>query len=67
MKKDAVILIADDNPQHIEAMASSLYKIGARVVAADSVRGALELLEQKRVESDHFRFIPGQNPDGMNC
>ncbi|MBM4104106.1 MAG: sigma-54-dependent Fis family transcriptional regulator [Planctomycetes bacterium] len=65
MKKDAVILIADDNPQHIEAMASSLYKTGARVVAADSVQGAMELLEQKRVDLVISDLFTGKTPDGI--
>jgi two-component system response regulator HydG len=65
MKKDAVILIADDNPQHIEAMASSLYKTGAKVVAADSVQGALELLEQKHVDLVISDLFTSQNPDGI--
>jgi CheY-like chemotaxis protein len=44
MKKDAVILIADDNPQHVVAMVLSLHKTGAMVVATESARQALELL-----------------------
>jgi two-component system response regulator HydG len=65
MKKDAVILIADDNPQHIEAMASSLHKAGVKVVAADSVRAAMELLEQKRVDLVISDLFHGQTPDGI--
>jgi len=65
MKKDAVILIADDNPQHAEAMASSLYKTGAKVVAVDSVRQALDLLEQKRVDLVISDLFVGQTPDGI--
>jgi hypothetical protein len=66
MKKDAVILIADDNPRHIEAMASSLYKTGAKVVATDSVRGALEL--NKNVLTWSFPiYSPAKILMGLNC
>jgi DNA-binding NtrC family response regulator len=65
MKKDAVILIADDNSQHAEAMASSLQKTGAKVISTDSARQALDLLEQKRVDLVISDLFAGQIPDGI--
>jgi DNA-binding NtrC family response regulator len=65
MKKDAVILIADDNSQHAEAMASPLQKTGAKVILADSVRQALDLLEENRVDLVISDLFTGQTPDGI--
>jgi two-component system response regulator HydG len=65
MKKDAVILIADNNPQHVEAMVLSLHKTGAKVVATESARQALELLEQKQIDLVISDLFTGQTPDGI--
>jgi two-component system response regulator HydG len=65
MRKDAVVLIVEEDSHHSEAMAEALTKAGVRVVRSDAVSHALEVVSQKRVDLIISDLFAGRNPDGI--
>lgn len=65
MRKDAVVLIVEDDSHHSEAMAEALGKAGVKVIRSDAVSHALELISQKRVDLIISDLFAGRNPDGI--
>lgn len=65
MRKDAVVLIVEEDSHHSEAMAEALGKAGVKVIRSDAVSHALELISQKRVDLIISDLFAGRNPDGI--
>ncbi len=65
MRKDAVVLIVEEDSHHSEAMAEALTKAGVRVVRSDAISHALEVVSQKRVDLIISDLFAGRNPDGI--
>jgi len=65
MRKDAVVLIVEDDSHHSEAMAEALGKAGVKVIRSDAVSHALELISQKRIDLIISDLFAGRNPDGI--
>lgn len=65
MRKDAVVLIVEEDLQHSEAMASVLIGAGVKVIRSDAVSHALELISQKRIDLIISDLFAGCSPDGI--
>jgi len=65
MRKDAVVLIVEEDSHHSEAMAEALGKAGVKVIRSDAVSHALELISQKRIDLIISDLFAGRNPDGI--
>ncbi|MEN6308308.1 MAG: sigma-54 dependent transcriptional regulator [Anaerohalosphaeraceae bacterium] len=65
MRKDAVVLIVEEDLQHSEAMASVLIGAGVKVIRSDAVSHALELISQKRIDLIISDLFAGSSPDGI--